>query len=332
MNKKIAIDIGTSSVLVYIKGKGLVLQEPTVIAVDNVTNRVIKAGREAKEMAERTSENVTTVFPINTGVINRYTHTLVMLRRFLERSCGKFVVRPDITISVPCCISDVEEMAFKDIAIESGAKNVYLVDAPFAAAIGAGIDVLAPVGNMVIDIGGGTTDVAVISLGGIVESVSVKCGGNNFNEAIIKYVKAKYGVSISDATAEEAKIKAGSVWRGEASDVVVKGKGERTPTPVSVTVTGQDILEAFEEPTARIVEAICTLFEKIPPELVSDIAKNGILMTGGGSLLRGFDKLISSITGAPVRVAEKPISCTVIGAGKADEYDISAHISKKKII
>ncbi len=332
MNKKIAIDIGTSSVLVYIKGKGLVLQEPTVIAVDNVTNRVIKAGREAKEMTERTSENVTTVFPINAGVINRYTHTLVMLRKFLERSCGKFVVRPDITISVPCCISDVEEMAFKDIAIEAGAKNVYLVDAPFAAAIGAGIDVLAPVGNMVIDIGGGTTDVAVISLGGIVESVSVKCGGNNFNEAIIKYVKAKYGVSISDATAEEAKIKAGSVWRGEASDVVVKGKGERTPTPVSVTVTAQDILEAFEEPTARIVEAICTLFEKIPPELVSDIAKNGILMTGGGSLIRGFDKLISSITGAPVRVAEKPISCTVIGAGKADEYDISAHISKRKII
>jgi rod shape-determining protein MreB len=332
MNKKIAIDIGTSSVLVYIKGKGLVLQEPTVIAVDNITNRVIKAGREAKEMTERTAENVATVFPVSAGVINRYTHTLVMLRKFLERSCGKFVVRPDITISVPCCISDVEEMAFRDIAKEVGAKNVYLVDAPFASAIGAGIDVLAPVGNMVIDIGGGKTDAAVISLGGIVESVSVKCGGNNFNEALIKYVKAKYGVSISDATAEEAKLKAGTVINEGLCDVVVKGKGERTPTPVSVTVTGRDILEAYEEPVTRIAEAVCSLLEKIPPELVSDIAKNGILMTGGGSLIRGIDKLVSSITGAPVRIAEKPISCTVIGAGKADEFDISAHTSRKKLI
>ena len=267
MNKKIAIDIGTSSVLIYIKGKGMVLQEPTVIAVDTITNRVIKAGREAKEMTERTAENVVTVSPISAGVINRYTHTLVMLRKFLERSCGKFVVRPDITISVPCCISDVEEMAFRDIAIEAGAKNVYLVDAPFAAAIGAGIDVLAPVGNMIIDIGGGTTDVAVVSLGGIVESVSVKCGGNNFNEALIKHIKAKYGVSISDATAEEAKIKAGTVLKDQATDVIVKGKGERTPTPVSVTVTGTDILEAFEEPVTRIAEAVCSLLEKIPPEL-----------------------------------------------------------------
>lgn len=332
MNKKIAIDIGTSSVLVYIKGKGLVLQEPTVIAVDNITNRVIKAGREAKEMTERTAENVATVFPVSAGVINRYTHTLVMLRKFLERSCGKFVVRPDITISVPCCISDVEEMAFRDIAKEVGAKNVYLVDAPFASAIGAGIDVLAPVGNMVIDIGGGKTDAAVISLGGIVESMSVKCGGNNFNEALIKYVKAKYGVSISDATAEEAKLKAGTVINEGLCDVVVKGKGERTPTPVSVTVTGRDILEAYEEPVTRIAEAVCSLLEKIPPELVSDIAKNGILMTGGGSLIRGIDKLVSSITGAPVRIAEKPISCTVIGAGKADEFDISAHTSRKKLI
>ena len=332
MNKKIAIDIGTSSVLVYIKGKGLVLQEPTVIAVDNITNRVIKAGREAKEMTERTAENVATVFPVSAGVINRYTHTLVMLRKFLERSCGKFVVRPDITISVPCCISDVEEMAFRDIAKEVGAKNVYLVDAPFASAIGAGIDVLAPVGNMVIDIGGGKTDAAVISLGGIVESVSVKCGGNNFNEALIKYVKAKYGVSISDATAEEAKLKAGTVINEGLCDVVVKGKGERTPTPVSVTVTGRDILEAYEEPVTRIAEAVCSLLEKIPPELVSDIAKNGILMTGGGSLIRGIDKLVSSITGAPVKIAEKPISCTVIGAGKADEFDISAHTSRKKLI
>ena len=331
MNKKIAVDIGTSSVLIYEKGKGLVLQEPSVITVDTVTNKVIKAGKEAKEVAERTSDGVIkTVFPISEGVVNRYTHTLVMLDKFLQRSCGKFVVRPDITVCVPCAISDVEEMAFKNIALECGAKNVYLIDSPFAAAIGAGVDVMAPSGNMIIDIGGGCTDVAVISLGGIVESVCAKCGGNNFNEAIIKYVRARYDVIISDSAAEEVKVMAGTVWSGGMGNFEVKGKSIRTSTPALVTLAQQDIIEAFEEPVTRIAEAVTSVLEKTPPELVSDIAKNGIVMTGGGSLIRGFDKLISSITGAPVRIAEKPVSCTVIGAGKADEYDINAHFAKRK--
>lgn len=331
MNKKIAVDIGTSSVLIYEKGKGLVLQEPSVITVDTVTNKVIKAGKEAKEVAERTSDSVIkTVFPISEGVVNRFTHTLVMLDKFLQRSCGKFVVRPDITVCVPCSISDVEEMAFKNIALECGAKNVYLIDSPFAAAIGAGVDVMAPSGNMIIDIGGGCTDVAVISLGGIVESFCAKCGGNNFNEAIMRYVRARYDVIISDSAAEEVKIKAGTVWSGGAGNVEVKGKSIRTSTPALVTLTQQDIIEAFEEPVTRIAEAITSVMEKTPPELVSDIAKNGIVMTGGGSLIRGFDKLISSITGAPVHIADKPVSCTVIGAGKADEFDINAHFTKRK--
>lgn len=331
MNKQIAIDIGTSSVLIYVRGKGIVLQEPSIITVDNITNRVIKAGREAKEMTGRTPENVVNVSPICDGVINRYTHAVVMLKKFLQRSCGSFIVRPDITLSVPCCISDVEEMAFRGVASEIGAKNIYLIDSPLAFAIGEGIDVLAPEGNMIIDIGGGSTNISVISLGGTVVDNCVKCGGNKFNEALIKYVRDKYGLAISEEMAEEAKIKAGTVWpSANGEQVSVKGRSIRNYKPESVTLNAQDMVNAFEDPMTQIGEAICSVIESTPPELVSDIAKKGIVMAGGGSLINGMDRLVSSITGMPVKISEKPLSGAVIGAGKASLFDVDPRGTKKR--
>ncbi len=331
MNKKIAIDIGTSSVLIYVKGQGIVLQEPSIITVDNVTNRVIKAGRDSKEMIGRTPDNVSSVYPICDGVINRYTHAIVMLKRFLKRSCGNLVIRPDITICVPCKISDVEEMAFKDAASELGAKNVYFIDSPLACAIGAGIDVMSPEGNMIIDIGGGTTNVAVLSLGGTVEDECVKCGGEDFNDAIIKYVKNRHGVIISDSAAEEAKMKIGTVWpSGQMYRVNVKGRNILTSTPAMVTLTTADMAEAFEEPMTKIAEAVCAVIERTPPELVADIAKKGIYLAGGTSQLHGMNRLISSVTGMTVKLVEKPVSCAVLGAGKADELDLTPHTPKRR--
>lgn len=330
MNKKIAIDIGTSSVLIYLKGQGIVLQEPSMITVDNITNRVIKAGRDSKEMIGRTPDNVSTVRPICDGVISRYTHAIVMLRRFLKRSCGNLVVRPDITLCVPCNISDVEEMAFKDAAAELGAKNVYLIDAPLACAIGAGIDVISPEGTMIIDIGAGNTNVAVISLGGTVEDECVKCGGDDFNDAVVKYVKNRFGILISDSAAEEAKLKIGTVWpSGKVYKTDVKGKNIRTSVPNAVTLTTTDMAEAFEEPMTKIAETVCAVIERTPPQLICDIAKKGIYLTGGGSQLHGLDRLISSVTGMKVNTVEKPVSCAVLGAGKADELDIFPHIPKR---
>ncbi len=332
MNKQISIDIGTSSVLIYVKGKGIVLQEPSVITVDNITNRVIKIGREAREMTGRTPESVVNVYPVCDGVINRYTHAAVMLKKFLSRSCGTFVVRPDITLCVPCGISDVEEMAFKSLADEIGAKNVYMIDSPLAFAIGEGIDVLAPEGNMIIDIGGGNTNISVISLGGTVVDNCVKCGGNKFNESLIKYVRSKYELAISEEAAEEAKIKAGTVWpSGNTATVTVKGRNVRNYRPESVMLGATDMVNAFEDPMTRIGEAICTVIESTPPELVSDIAKKGIIMAGGGSLINGIDRLVSSITGMPVRIAEKPLSGAVLGAGRASDLDIDPHSPRKRI-
>lgn len=327
MNTDVAIDLGTASVLIYIKGKGIVLQEPSVVIVDKMTGHIIKVGREAQEMIGRTPENVVAVRPLCDGVISQYQITLQMLQIFLKRACGSFVVRPNITICVPGGITDVEERAVYDAATEAGAKEPYLIEEPIAAAIGAGIDISQPEGNMIIDIGGGTTDIAVISMCGVASEASIKVAGDKMNQAIIRYCRRKHGVLIGEATAEEAKIKVGAVWRREDNKSInIKGKSKRSGTPTIVTLTSHDMIEALEEPITSIVEAVCNVIERTPPELVSDIYKNGIVMTGGGSLIYGIDKLIANVTGIPTRVAERPISCVAIGTGRAGDFDL--HLSR----
>ena len=258
------------------------------------------------------------------GVISRYRHTMLMMQKFLRKSCGRFLTPPIITIAVPSVITDVEEHAVRDAAIEAGAKEAYLIDEPLAAAIGAGIDITKPTGNMVVDIGGGTTDIAVISLGGVVISDSVKVAGNKMTESIIKYTRRNYNMIIGETSAEEAKIKIGSVWRrDDVKTISVKGKNVNSGTPDMVPLSTSDMIEALEEPVTKIMETICAVIEKTPPELVSDIAKNGIVMTGGGCQLYGLDKLIFSITGIPARVAPTPVNCVVIGAGRASDAGIT---------
>ncbi len=323
MLNNIAIDLGTSNTLIYVSGKGVVLNEPSLVTVNTGLNKVVKTGEESESVKGKTPDTELTVRPLSGGVISRYRHTLIMLRRFLKKSCGRFVVRPNMTVCVPCGISDVEEHAVKDVCSEVGAKNVYLIDSPLAAAIGAGLDVTSCIGNMVIDIGGGTTDVAVICSGGVVCSDSIKTGGYAMNEALIKYVRRRYLVAISESSAERAKIKAGAVWRrDDGMTVDVRGKCLQTSTPKSVTLDCADMVESLEEPMTSIIEAVCGVLERTPPELISDISKNGILLVGGASRIYGLDRLISSVTGMGCHLAEKPELCAVIGAGRAADIGL----------
>ncbi len=323
MIKNIAVDLGTSNTLIYINGKGVVLDEPSLVTVNRIANKVVKTGKDAESVKGRTPDSEQTVRPICDGVISKYRHTLIMLQYFLKKIYKYQVLRPTMTVCVPCGISDVEEHAVKDVCMEAGAKSVYLIDSPLAAAIGAGIKVNEPVGHLVIDIGGGTTDIAVVCSGGVVCSGSVKIGGCAMNEAIIKYVKRKYYVSISDSAAESAKKKAGTVWRrddGKTADV--RGKNLQTASPCTLTLNSADMVEALEEPMTAIVEALYNVLEQTPPDLISDISLNGILLTGGGSRIYGLDKFVMSVTGMPCKLADHPEHCAVIGAGRAEDLGI----------
>ena len=318
MSRDMGIDLGTASVLVYVKGRGIVLKEPSVVAIDKNTGKLLKVGSEAQLMLGRTPGNIVAIRPLRDGVISQYDVTLEMLKHFIRRASGSLLFKPRVIVCVPSGITEVEERAVVDAAIQAGAKKAHLIEEPVAAAIGAGIDISRPNGNMVVDIGGGTTDVAVISLGGIVESESIKLAGDKFDEAIIRYIRRKYNVHIGEPTAEKIKISVGCAWpREEPKIIQVKGRCLHEGLPKVINISSNDMEEALEETVNSIVEAVRVVLEKTPPELVGDISVNGIVMTGGGSLLHGLDKRITNATGIRAYVADDAISCVALGTGKS---------------
>ena len=318
IGKDIGIDLGTASVLVYIKGKGVVLREPSVVAMDKNTGKLLKVGAEAEAMLGRTPGNIVAMRPLRDGVISDYDMTERMLKEFIKKTTTFSLFKPRLLICVPSGITEVEERAVIDAGIQAGARRAYLIEEPVAAAIGAGIDITKPDGHMIVDIGGGTADIAVISLGGVVESTSIKTAGDKFDEAVVKYVRRKHNVLIGDRTAEELKKTIGCVFpRPEEVSMEVKGRCLLTGLPRVFTVTSNEMIEAFEEVSGRILEAIHGVLERTPPELVADISTNGIVMTGGGSLVWGFDKLVESNTGIETHIADDAISCVAYGTGKS---------------
>lgn len=320
MSKDIGIDLGTATVLVYVKGRGIVIKEPSVVAIDKNTGKILKFGREAQMMLGRTPGNITAIRPLRDGVITQYDITQKMIQHFIKKSCGTVIFKPRVIICVPSGITEVEERAVVDAATQAGAKRTYLIEEPVAAAIGAGINISAPRGHMVLDIGGGTSDIAVISLGGVVVSESIKVAGDKFDEALIRYVRRKHNVLIGERTAEEIKIKIGCAWpRDDVRTIDVKGRCLVQGLPRMVRITSAEIPDALEEPITAIVEAVCSVIERTPPELIGDILHNGIVMTGGGSLLYGLDRLITYATGVRTRVADKAVSCVALGTGRSLE-------------
>ena len=320
-SKDIGIDLGTASVLVYVKGKGIILNEPSVVAMDKNSGKLLKVGEEARQMLGRTPGNIVAIRPLREGVISDYDMTERMLREFIRKVAGLMLFKPRVIICVPSGITEVEERAVIDAGIQAGARKVYLIEEPLAAALGAGIDIAEPDGHMIVDIGGGTADIAVISLSGIVESASIKVAGDAFSEAIIKYIRKRHNVLIGDRTAEELKMTIGCVFpRPDELSMEIKGRCLMTGLPRTFTVTSSEMIEAFEEPCSRILEAIHSVLERTPPELVADISTNGIIMTGGGSLVAGFDKLIESHTGIETYIADDAISCVAQGTGKSLDW------------
>ncbi len=319
--RDIGIDLGTATSLVYVKGKGIVLAEPSVVALDADSGEIIKVGRGAQQMLGRTPENIVAVRPLRDGVISQYDVTLKMLQYFLRAACGPMLIQPRVVICIPSGVTEVEERAVVDAAKNAGARAAFLIEEPVAAAIGAGVDISAPSGNMIVDIGGGTTDIAVISLDGVVVSESIKVAGDKFDEAIIRYVRNKYNILIGERTAENIKKSIGAVYRHEPIKTIdVKGRCLAEGLPKFVTLSSTEMLEALLSPISAIIDAICQVIERTPPELVADIINNGIIMTGGGSLLYGFDRLIADMTGIRTRVAKNPVQCVAIGTGRSLEH------------
>ena len=314
----VGIDLGTASILVYIKGKGVVLKEPSVVAFDRDTSKIKAIGEEARLMLGRTPGNIVAVRPLRQGVISDYTVTEKMLNFFIRKAIGKKTFRkPKIAVCVPSGVTEVEKKAVEDATYQAGAREVYIIEEPIAAAIGAGIDISRPCGNMIVDIGGGTTDIAVISLSGTVVSTSVKIAGDDFDEAIVRFMRKKHNLLIGERTAEDIKIKVGSCYpRAEVDSIDVRGRNLVTGLPKTVTVTSEETEEALRESTAQIVEAVHSVLERTPPELTADIADRGIVLTGGGALLRGLEELLESKTGINTMTAEDPMKCVAIGTGK----------------
>ncbi len=317
-NTDIGIDLGTASILVYIKGKGVVLKEPAVVAVDRDTEKIKAVGEEARLMIGRTPGNILAVRPMKQGVISNYSITEQMIRYFIQKSIGKRTYKkPRICICIPSEATEVEKKAVEDAAYQAGARQVFTVEEPLAAAIGSGIEIQKPCGNMIVDIGGGTTDIAVISLGGTVVSTSVKVAGDDFDEAIIRHMRKKHNLLIGERTAEEIKIGIGTCFKKtETEKMEVRGRNLVTGLPKTVEVTSDETEEALRDATNSIVEAVHRVLEKTPPELAADIAVRGIVLTGGGCLLRGLDELIESKTGINVMTAEDPMTAVAIGTGQ----------------
>ena len=319
----IGIDLGTASVLVYVKGKGVVLKEPSVVAFDRNTNKIKAIGEEARLMLGRTPGNIVAVRPLRQGVISDYTVTEKMLSYFISRTVGKslFGRKPRISVCVPSGATEVEKKAVEDATYQAGAREVSIIEEPVAAAIGAGIDIAKPCGNMIVDIGGGTADIAVISLGGVVVSNSIKVAGDDFDEAIVRFMRKKHNLLIGERTAEEIKINVGTVYkRPENLTMDVRGRNLVTGLPKTVTVTSEETEEALREPAYQIVDAVHNVLERTPPELEADISDRGIVLTGGGSLIQGLEELIEEKTGINTMTAEDPLTAVAIGTGKYIEY------------
>jgi rod shape-determining protein MreB len=319
---KIGIDLGTANVIVYVKGKGIVITEPSVVAVGD-DNRIVAVGEEAREMIGRTPGNITAIRPMKDGVIADYVITEAMLRFFIGKATKGRIgfSRPEVMISVPAGVTSVEKRAVRDAALKAGAKEAYLIEEPLAAAIGANVPISGPSGNMIIDIGGGTSEIAVISLGGIVVFNSLRVGGNKFDEAIATYVRKKYNLMIGERTAEEVKIQIGTALPLERELTMdVRGRDLIAGLPRTIPITSSEVMEALEIPLQQLVAAIRSVLEQTPPELSSDIIDKGMVMSGGGSLLRNIDKLLTQVTGVPCHVAENALNCVVLGTGLALEH------------
>lgn len=314
----IGIDLGTATILVYVKGKGITLREPAVVAIDKNTNEVLAVGQNARKMLGRTPGNIVAMRPLRDGVISDYTVTEKMLKYFISKVANKSIISPRIMICVPSGVTEVEKKAVIDAANHAGARKVYLIEEPIAAAIGAGIDITKPYGTMIVDIGGGTTDIAVIALGGAVKSTSLKVAGDKFDEAIIKYIKKKHSIIVGERTAEEIKINIGCVYpRTTTEKMNIKGRHLVSGLPVEIEITSDEMLEALSDASNQIIEAIHSVLEVTPPELSADISDRGIYITGGGGLIYGLDKLIEERTGIPVMIADDAVSCVAMGTGKA---------------
>ncbi|EJP6473451.1 rod shape-determining protein [Clostridium sp. FAM 1755] len=316
------IDLGTATVLVYMKGKGVILNEPSVVAIDRNKNRVLAVGQEAREMIGRTPGNIVAIRPMRDGVISDYDITEKMLKYFIGKACGKKKISaPRVVICIPSEATEVEKRAVMDAARNAGAKKVFLIEEPLAAAIGADLDITKASGSMIIDIGGGTTDIAVISLGGIVVRSSIKIAGDKFDDAIIKYIRKKHKLMIGERTAEDLKIKIGSAFpKGDNISIDIRGRDLITGLPKNLAVTSEEMREALQDTVNAIAELTHSVLEKTPPELSADIADKGIIMTGGGALLTGLSDLIENVNKVPVHIAENPVSCVAEGTGKMLEY------------
>lgn len=329
MSTDMGIDLGTATVLVYIKGKGIVLKEPSVVAIDTNTNKVLAVGEEARQMIGRTPGNIVAIRPLRDGVISDYDITEKMLKHFIRKACGKRRVgAPRVVICVPCEATEVEKRAVKDAAVNAGAKKVFLIEEPLAAAIGSGLDITKASGNMVIDIGGGTTDIAIISLGGMVVRSSIKVAGDSFDESIIRYIRKKHKLMIGERTAEQLKINIGTAYKREEDiSMEIRGRDLITGLPKNISVSSEEMREALSEAVNAIAECTRSVLEKTPPELAADIADKGIIMTGGGALLNGLDKLIGEVTKVPVYVAQDSVSSVALGTGEVlnflDKIDAS---------
>ena len=319
MSMDIGVDLGTANVLVYIKGKGIVLREPSVVAIDRDTNTVLAVGEEARRMLGRTPGNIIAIRPLREGVIADYDTTETMLRHFIRKVVPKnFFFKPRIMVCIPSGVTTVEKRAVLEAAVQAGAKKTYLIEEPLAAALGAGLDISEPFGSMVVDIGGGTTDVAVLSLGGIVVSESLRVGGDKFDEALVRYVKREYNVMIGERTAEQIKVTIGTALAlGRSESMEIRGRDLVSGLPKTLRITSAETFDALHESVSLIVQRVKTVLEITPPELSSDIMDRGIVMTGGGSMLYGLDKLIQQETGIPTYIAEDPLSCVALGTGKA---------------
>ncbi len=323
--RQIGIDLGTVNVLVYVRGKGIVLNEPSVVAVSTVDGKIMAIGNDARAMLGRTPETIEVRRPMKDGVIADYLVTEAMLRYFITKVCGRLqILKPDVMIGVPSGVTSVESRAVHDAAVQAGARAAYLIPVPLAAAIGAQVPIAQPSGNMIVDIGGGVTEAAVISLNGIVVSASTRIGGNRLDEAIAAYIKRKYNLIIGERTAEEVKIKIGSALPLENElTMEVRGRDQVAGLPKTITITSSEVTEAIAENIDAIVATVREALEKMPPELASDVIDKGMVMTGGGSLLRYIDTLLTRETGVPCSVAENPLECVAIGAGLAlEHYDI----------
>ena len=322
LSMDIGIDLGTASILVYIKGKGIVLKEPTVVAYDRDSQEIVAIGEEARKMIGRTPGNITAVRPLRQGVVSDYIVTEKMLKYFITKAMERRTLRkPRVSICIPTGATEVEKRAVEDATYKAGAREVTIIEEPVAAAIGAGIDISKPCGNMIVDIGGGTTDIAVISLGGTVVSTSLKVAGDDFDEAIVRYMRKKHNLLIGERTAEEVKMTIGCAYpRPEQATMDVKGRNLMTGLPKTMTVTSDEMLEALHDSAMQIVEAIHGVLERTPPELASDIYERGIVMTGGGSLLSGLDELIEEKTGINTMLAESPMTAVAVGTGKFIEF------------